>query len=74
MMNKDRQTFLSLASKSIADRVARHRAFDAAKSAKAAQSVRESLIASGVIKPATLTGMDRAKELCQLALNASEVK
>ena len=53
MMTYKRASFLSAASKSIDAQVARVRAFKAAKDAKANSDLRDSLIAKGVIKPAT---------------------
>ena len=68
MMNHKRASFLSSASKSIDAQVARVRAFKAAKNAAETSALRDALIAQGVIKPSTSTGMQRAHELCQAAI------
>lgn len=75
MNSKDRQTFLSTVARQTEDRIKRYRAIRDGKAAIETKSVRDEMIAKGIIKvaaPSTLTGMDRARELRNLAI--AEVK
>ncbi len=80
MNSKDRQTFLATVARNTEDRIKRYRALRAGTTVRATQSVRDEMIAKGIIKPTEsinvpvvlLTGMDRARELTRLAI--AEVK